>query len=195
MRRRLHRARAVARVEHLAKEPLQVDRLGRRALDAAALAADARLDRADQAGPPAGRGEDREEQKRRRRLAVRPGYADDLRAPRVGSAEELVGRRRHRGARVGDDELRHVDVEPPLDDEGDRAALDRLACEIVPVGVRAADAEEQRAGADRARVVREIGHLDRSAPDDVDRPERGGEALEIRHRPASLPPPSGGSAS
>ncbi len=110
------------------------------------------------------------------------------------AAEELVCGRCHRGARVGDDELRHVDVEPPLDHEGDRARLDGGACEIVPVGVLAANAEEQGAGPDRARVVREIGHLDRSAPDDVDRPDRGGEALEIRHRPASLAPPSGGSA-
>src|SRR5947208_2733727 len=38
-------------------------------------------------------------------------------------------------------------------------------------------------------VVREVQHLERSAPDDVDRPDRGGEALEIHHRPASLPPP------
>ena len=38
-----------------------------------------------------------------------------------------------------------------------------------------------------AGVVREVDDLDRSAPDDVDRPDRGGEALEIHHRPASLP--------
>ena len=49
VRRRLHRARAVAGVEHLAEQPLQVDRLGRRAHDAAPLAADPRLDRPEQA--------------------------------------------------------------------------------------------------------------------------------------------------
>ena len=61
VRRRLHRARAVAGVEHLAERPLQVDRLGRRPHDAAPLAADARLDRPEQARSPPGRGEDREQ--------------------------------------------------------------------------------------------------------------------------------------
>jgi hypothetical protein len=31
-------------------------------------------------------------------------------------------------------------------------------------------------------------HIDRRGTDDVDRPDRGGEALEIHHRPASLAP-------
>ena len=46
VRRGLHRARAVAGVEHLPEHALQVDRLGRRAHDAAPLATDPRLDRA-----------------------------------------------------------------------------------------------------------------------------------------------------
>ena len=38
---------------------------------------------------------------------------------------------------LGTIELRHVQVEPALDDERDRAALDRLRCEVVPVDARA----------------------------------------------------------
>ena len=96
--RRLHRHRPVARVEHLPEEPLEVDRLRRRSLDAATLAADAGLDRPDQAGPSTGGGEDRIEQKRRRRLSVRagdPGHPQLRRRP----LEELVGDLRHRDAR------------------------------------------------------------------------------------------------
>ncbi len=62
VRRRFDRDGAVADVEHLAEEPLQVDRLGRRARNAAPLSADARLDRAEQPGPATCGGEDREEQ-------------------------------------------------------------------------------------------------------------------------------------
>ncbi len=77
VRRRLHRARAVAGVEHLAERPLQVDRLGCRPHDAAALAADARLDRPEQARPPPRGSEDREQEERRRRLPARAGDARD----------------------------------------------------------------------------------------------------------------------
>ena len=91
--------RAVAGVEHLAEEPLQVDRLRRRPLDAAALAADPRLDRPDEARPAAGGGEDREEQHRRRRLAVRAGDAGDLRAPRSAARRTRPPRAPSRRAR------------------------------------------------------------------------------------------------
>ena len=49
------------------------------------------------------------------------------------------------------------EVERPLDDEPDRAALDRLRREVVPVGARARNAEEAgvaRASTDRAVVRR-----------------------------------------
>ena len=49
----------------------------------------------------------------------------------------------------GTSELRYVDVEHPLDDERDRAALDRLPGEVVPVDALAADAEEERASGRR----------------------------------------------
>jgi hypothetical protein len=50
VRGRLHRAAAVARVEHLAEQALQVDRLGGRPGGRAALAVHAGLDRAEQPG-------------------------------------------------------------------------------------------------------------------------------------------------
>ena len=101
--------------------------------------------------------------------------------------EERVRRRRHRDPRIGHDELRHGDVQRPLDDERNGAACDRLAGEVVPVDIRPRHAEEERSRHDRPRVVGEVAHLDRSPPDHVDRPDRGDEALQIHHRPASLP--------
>ena len=61
VRRGLHRAAPVAHVEHLPQCPLHVDRLRRRAQGGPPLAADAALDRAEQARPPSGGGEDREQ--------------------------------------------------------------------------------------------------------------------------------------
>ncbi len=150
VRRRLHRARAVAGVEHLAERPLQVDRLGRRPHDAAPLAADPRLDRPEQPRPPTGGGEDREQEEARRRLAARAGDADDLElAGRL--AEEHVRRGSHRRARVAHDDLRHGQVERALDDERDRSVLDRLRREVVAVGALAGHGEEE---ARRARPTR-----------------------------------------
>ena len=178
MRRGLHRARAVAGVEHLAEQTLQVDRLGRRPHDAAPLAADARLDRPEQARAPPGGGEDREQEEARRRLPARAGDADHLELP-GRLAEEHVRRGRHRRARVADDDLRHGQVERALDDERDRSALHRLRREVVAVDARARHGEEERARADRASVVGEIAHLDRKAPEHLHRLERCDEALQI----------------
>src|SRR5581483_2487678 len=178
VRRSLHRARTVAGIEHLTEGPLQVDRLGGRPDDAATLAADARLDRPEQARPPAGGGEDGEEEERRGRLAARAGDADDLELARR-LAEEDVRRRRHRGAGVADDDLRHVELERPLDDERDGAVLDRLLREVVPVRPLPGDAEEDVSPRDGPRVVGEIDHLDRRAPEHVHRLERYDEARQI----------------
>ena len=101
VRRRLHRARPVADVEHLAEQPLQVDRLRSRPHDAAALAADAGLHRPQQPRPTSGSGEDRKEEMTRRRLAARPRHTHDLQlSGRL--AEEGVCRDCHRRARVAD---------------------------------------------------------------------------------------------
>ena len=68
------------------------------------------------------------------------------------AAEELVGGDGHRGARVGDDELRHVELERPLDDERDGAVRDGLGGELVPVRARARDAEEEGSRGSTARA-------------------------------------------
>ena len=125
MRRRLHRARAVAGVEHLPEHALQVDRLGRRANDAAPLAADSCLDRPEQAGTPSRGREDREQEVARRRLATGAGDADHLELP-GRLAEEHVRNGSHRRAGVAHDELRHGQVERALDDERDRPPLHRF---------------------------------------------------------------------
>ena len=74
-------------------------------------------------------------------------------------AEERIRRDRHRCARVVDDELRHVDLERALDDEGDRPGRHHVRCEVVPVHPRAGDAEEEGSGRHAARVVCEVGDL------------------------------------
>ena len=181
----LHRAAFVAGVEHLAEGALEVDRLGRRADDRPPLAGHARLDRAEEARPAARRGEDRVDEVRGRRLTVRAGDADDVELVRR-VAEEDVGRDGHGRAAVVDHELWHLRVYGPLDDERRGAGRDRLRRELVPVDVRAADAEEERTGRERARVVGQIRYVERSTTDDVPRRERCDDALEV-HRRASLP--------
>src|SRR5207237_5620223 len=91
-------------------------------------------------------------------------------------------------------------------DERDRAPRQGLGREVVAVGNGPGHAEEERSRPDGTSIVGEVAHLDRSASDHVGRPERGDEALQIHHRPASLaaaaegetrpcPTPKGGSPS
>ena len=178
VRRGFHRARPVARVEHLAEQPLQVDRLRRRPHDTSSLAAHACLDRPEQPRAPAGSGENREEEEARRRLAARAGDADDLElAGRL--AEEHVRCGRHRSAGVRNHDLRHRQRELTLYDERHRPRLDRSAGEVVPVGVLARHGEEECSGGDSASVVREIPYLDRRASEHLRRLERSDEALQV----------------
>ncbi len=95
VRARLERGAAVAGVEHLAEEPLQVDRLGRRERRRSRLTPHPPLDRPDEPGPATCSVQDRPQQERRRRLPVRPGRARDLELLRR-LAEEHVRRDRHR---------------------------------------------------------------------------------------------------
>ena len=94
---------------------------------------------------------------------------------------ELDGAGGHRGPRVADDELRDGDVERPLDDEGYGSALDRLGRERVAVVAIALDAEEERAGDDGARVVRELANVDgrRRGADDPCRSECRRDSLQV----------------
>ena len=121
--------------------------------------------------------EDRAQQERRRGLAVRPCDAGD--GEQLGRrAEERV--RGHRGRCAGrlDDELRHGDVDRPLDDERDGPRRDGLGCERVTVARRAWNADEERALADGARVVRQVEDLDGPPPDHLLRCERADERVE-----------------
>ena len=162
---------------------MQVDRLGRGALDSAALAADARLDGADQPRPPAGRGEDREQQKGRRGLAARPGDARDLELLRR-VLEEHIGRGRHRRARIAHDHLRDVELEHAFDDERDGTVGNRCGREVVPVDAHPRHGEEQCTRRHRAGVVCEVMDLDRSVPEDIHRVERSDQTLELHRRRA-----------
>jgi len=181
---RLDHRSVVARIDHLPEQPLEVDRLGRvqpRREDGLPHAA---LDVPEQPGPAAGLDEDRVEQVRGRRLAVRPRDPDhvELRA-RVAEEERRGGR--HRAAHTGDDELGHPERERPLHDERGGTVGDGLGREVVPVGGMARHAEEERAGRRRPGVEAELGDLDRSRIHDLGRAESLGEALQV-HRGPSL---------
>ena len=116
VRARLHGGAAVAGVEHFAEEALQVDRLRRRERSGSSLSRDLPLDGTDEAGTASRGREDRAQQKGGRRLPVRSGHARELELLRR-LAEEDVRSDGHGLPRRDDDELRHVDVEDPLDDQ------------------------------------------------------------------------------
>jgi hypothetical protein len=161
---RLHRAAPVTRVQHLAEGALQIHGLRGRAGRGTPLAADPVLDRPEEAGPPPSRSEDGEEQERRGGLAIRSRDPEHLElARRV--LEEGIGRECHGFPRVGDDELRNGQVEGALDDEGRGAVADGLGSVVVPVGLQAADADEERSGQRSARVVGEVADRDRGRVD------------------------------
>ena len=181
MRGRLERAAAVAGVEHLSEGPLEVDGLGGRANRRPSRVPDSTLDRAEQAGPPPGRAKDRVEEKSGGRLSVRAGHACDLELPRW-IVEEGDGRLRHRNPGVGHDELDDVELERSFNDQRDGAALHGIPGERMSVVPLAGDTEEKRAGLDGARVVGEVGDLDRSALDDVRWSERFDDALQVHLR-------------
>ena len=158
MRGDLHRARAVARVEHLPEGRLQVDRLGRRAHRRAHAAADHGGHAAEQAARPAGGLEQLAHEMRRRRLAAGAGDADHRQLGRRVAVEARRGAR-HRGAHVVDSNLRHAQAERPLNDQRGGAARHRIRCEVVAVAGEPGHAEEQRPGHHRAVVVGEARHL------------------------------------
>ena len=87
--------------------------------------------------------------------------------------------------RARDDELRHVELERPLDDQRHGAVRDRVGGELVPVRSRPGNAEEEAARPGRAGVVGEVGDLDGSPPEHVRRRERRDQLVDL-HRGASL---------
>jgi hypothetical protein len=155
VRRGLDHGAAVARLEHLPKQALEVDRLWCRARELATLSPDTRLHRADEAGPPARGVEDRVEDERRRRLPARARDPHDFELLRR-AAEERVRGRRHRSPDVAHDQLGDGELERTGDDERRGAGSDRVGREVVAVARRARDAEEEAAGAGGAGVVGEV---------------------------------------
>jgi hypothetical protein len=143
MRGCFHRAAAIACIKHLAKRPLEVDRFGGRQRYAASLTTDATLDRAEEPRSAPGGGEHREEEKRRRCLAVRPRDPRNRELARR-TAEECVCGETHRDAGIGDDELGGRKLERTLDNERNGPSIDRLAGEHVAVAITPGDAEEER---------------------------------------------------
>ena len=177
-RRRLHHADAIPRSEHLAEEALQVDRLRCVEADLAHVVTDSPLDVGQQARLLPGRGENRRQEIRSRRLPVR---ARDRRDRQLGRrvSEELDSRERHRGPHARHDQLWDFEVEWPLDDERDRPLLDRCRSEVVAVCPRSRDAEKQRVAQHLPRVVRQLADLGSTASNDVGRSQRCDEPLQL----------------
>src|SRR5581483_1602387 len=86
---------------------------------------------------------------------------------------------RHRPPRVGDDELRHREIERVVDDERTRAGGDGLGGELVPIPALPANAEEERAGHDGSRVVGEVDDIDRGWIQDLRWSEGPDEPLQV----------------
>ena len=165
VRRRLHARAAVAGVEHLPELALQVDRLGRRAHGRPPLAADAALDRPEQPGPPAGRGEDRVEQERRRRLAVRAGDAGDLRAPRSGGRRTRRPRRPSLRARSATTSCGTSSSSGRSTTSATAPFATASAANSCPSARVPGTQKKRLPGRARAGVVGEVGDLDGSPPE------------------------------
>ena len=143
VRRRLHRAAAVTRVEHVPEGALEVDGLRGRVPHRPPLASDPALDGAEQARPVSGRGEHRVEQEGGRGLPVRARDRSDGECRRR-PAEEGVGGGCHRCSRIPDDELRRREIEATLDDQRDGAPGERFGGMVVAVRRAPANAEVER---------------------------------------------------
>ena len=97
----------------------------------------------------------------------------------VGAPKNASAATASRRARGLDDDLRHGDVDRPLDDERGRPGPDGLGGELVTVPQGARDAEEERALADGAGVVRQVDDLDGPPPDHLLRRERADQRVEL----------------
>ena len=166
VRRHLHRDAADAAVAHLREHRLEIQRLGRGLVGRQGLVAEHVPDRADDARGEAARAQQRLHQVRGRRLAVRPGDADEQELPRrvaVEGAREL----RERGPHRRDQHLRHRQVSDrlPLGDDDRGAPPDRVRDEAAAVLLEAGDRDEARAGLDAPRVARDRRHRARRLAD------------------------------
>jgi hypothetical protein len=156
----LHRAGAVAAVEHLAERALEVDRLGRRPDRRPLVARHHRGHGPEQAALAPGRLEQRADEERRGGLAV---GARDPHYGQRGRGVPVEPRRggRHRGAHVRHLHLGHAGPDRPRHHERRRSPRDRVGREVVPVARESGHAEEQGAGLHRAVVEGQAADLDR----------------------------------
>ena len=190
VRRRLHDRAAVAGGDHRAERGLQFGGVrGGRVLDVVLLlSADPRRHRAHEAGRETDGLERRDGQVRGRRLAVRAGDAEHAELP----ARVVVPPRRGRcqcRLRGSHDELGHVEVERPFQQERGRPGTDRRLREVVPVDVRPRDRDEQPAGDHPARVVGDATDRDRGERRRADRlaPEPRAAQPALRGQPFDEP--------
>ena len=87
------------------------------------------------------------------------------------------GERSHRRACVPDLDLGDAEIERPFDDQRRGAGLDGRGGVIVPVGVEAADAEEEGAWDDGTAVVGEARDLHRLVAANLAGDARGADQL------------------
>ena len=177
----LHRAGALAAIEHRAEVSLQVDRLGGGAGDGTLGPADEGRDGAQQPARASRGLQQRAHEEGGGRLAVGAGYADDV---QLGSrvAEEARGDRPHRSARGGDEHLGHAESQRTLDDERGRPRLHGRGGEVVAVAAQARDTEEQRPGRDPTAVVGQALDLDRAGGCSEPCAQLSGHELRQLHR-------------
>ena len=175
----LHGAALIPGVDHLPERGLKVDGLRGGALDLPLHPSDDRLHGAEQGAPVARGLQQRPHEEGRGRLAVGAGDPDHPQHGRRIARE--AGRRAGHGLADGrDSQLGHAERERTLHDERGGTPRDGVRRVIVAVGGEAADAEEQRPGADPPVVVGQSGDLhagglrrrDRGLGDDLGEPHR-----------------------
>ncbi len=181
VRRGLHDTRQVAAFDHLAKQALQLERIGRGELRIPFDAGDA-VDHGAQKSRAQARGrKDRRQQVRGRRLAVGAGDGGDPQlAGRV--AEEARRDECHGVPRTRHQDLGDRQRERALADERHGPGGERLGGEVVAVGLQSGDAEEQRSGSHVASVAGKRSDLDVWIAVDATTVKSGGESGYVHAR-------------
>src|SRR6266542_5951449 len=178
VRRRLHHAAQVALGKHLAERPLKVDRLRRRPIGSPPLGTNPSLDGGHERRAKSRVLQHGVEEIGGGRLSVRTCDPGDRQiARRV--VEELGRGASHGLPGIANHDLGYGDVQRTLEDQRDRPACDGVRGEVVPIGPKPGDAEEERAGPDVTGVVGQVANVRRSAAPHVRRSERRNEPLQL----------------